>query len=113
MPRECTACGSIKQGGRTRCLECGATSARLDAKSPRKRLSIPVVAILSIGFVGALALGDGKPSAARARPAATGISASVDGQAVQVSGPAIAMLEQQLAPSDGDDHKPDQKSGGR
>lgn len=98
--------------GWARCLECGAASTRLDAQSPRKRLSIPVIAIVSIGFVGALALGDGRPSEARTKPAPTAISASIDGQPVQVSGPAIAMLEQQVV-SDGNDQRADQGSRGR
>lgn len=82
----------------------------MDRKLVRRRLSIPLVVILATGFLGALAFGGGKLASAHAVPASAAVTASVDGKAVPVGGPAIALLEQQFS---GNKVRPIRSASGR
>lgn len=72
-------------------------AAMMDCKLVRPRPSIPLVAILAMGFLGALAFGGGKLAIAHTVPTNAVVTASVDGKAGPVGGPAIALLEQQFS----------------
>lgn len=98
MSSKCLVCGARVEDSVTSCLRCGTAIApsRTEGRPVRKRLSIPFATIVAVGFAGALAVGSGR--AASGHPAASNlvVSASVDGNPVQISGPAVALLQRKL-----------------
>ena len=60
------------------------------------RLRISFAAIVAIGVTGALVVGGDRPSAKRAMPDEPAVTASIDGEPIQVSVPGIALIGKQL-----------------
>lgn len=100
MASRCVLCGAPLSEAMMQCGRCRASfpdASSMDRKLVRRRRSIPLVAILTIGFLGALAFGAGKLATAHTIPTTAAVTASVNGKAVPVGGPAIALLEQQFS----------------
>ena len=99
MTSTCLSCGAGLDGEAMVCPTCiAAPAASFDAPDSARMLpTIPVAAILAIGVLGALAVGSGKVTLGHPAIADAAVTASVDGKPVVMGGPAIALLEHQLA----------------
>ena len=100
MASKCVRCGAPLDENLAACSKCTPSFPAANSivqRTVRTRLSIPVVAILTIGFVGALVFGGGKLANAHAAPTSAAVTASVDGKPVPMGGPAIALLEQHFS----------------
>lgn len=102
MASRCVRCGAPLNEGLAECGRCRAAFPAATStlhKPVRRRLSIPLAAILAMGLLGALTFGGGRLAIAQTAPTNAAVTASVDGKPTSVGGPAIALLEQQFSGS--------------